>query len=387
MIRGEGGKGLEDKNEENKIITSKIVKNRIHSGILRVRNDVCSKQNTWVILLWLVLVVVILYQGRQLHAMRTEVNALKEGIDAKFMMITNGINSLQSNVVYEVNDEVGSLLTQTMSEVDSYDIRYLDVDFANHMVTVEITLNLKSYEKDANYQATILNLSDSSTTTKVFEGDYLIRKCTLVLSDETNYTMSFEKETLSGGTKLTSGSIDLFIRDKISNRTTVKENSSFRNESSAILQFVINNNTFQNDSASIEKVEAVLSYLEEEFLTIQLSEVPLDYNYADLSGDQGMSSSSVTSSSTVSSNSTNTGVWTTSPVESGEIDEAEDIQNISEYEQRRFQLDVTMDTIRNSLSSEHREKIKFADININMVITYKDGTKTTLNDISRFIDL
>lgn len=378
----------EDENKDsqfNHLEDNQLRVNRkcLHNIMLRIKKDLSSTNHAWVILLWLILLVVNLYQGSQIYKMRTEMKMLQESVDAKFEMITNGINYLQYNTADEVTGRVGTLLNQSMSEVDSYSIRYTDVNLTDHIVTVEITTKLKRYENDAIYQATILNLGDHSTTTEVLEGDQLIRTCTLVLSYENNYTIDISRVNKSGGAKITVEPISLLIPDMILNRTIIQATSAFRNNVQAIALYEFSNNTYHNENASIDHVEAILSYQSNEFMTILLSEVPLDYNSATLSEEGGKSSSTVSSSVTTSSNTADVNDSATTVLDKSRGMSENELEAVSEYEQRKFELDVTLDTIRMNLSSEDSKHILFTDIQVYLVVTYKDGSKVRLKDAVR----
>ena len=358
---------------------------RIHNAILRIGKDLSSKQHAWIIILWVVLLVIILYQGRQIHEMRTEVTMLQESVDAKFMMITNGISYLQNNMVNEVTGEVEALYTQTMSELDSYQIRYTDVDFAKQTVTVELQLNLKSYENNSTYQSTILNLGDNTTNSVAFEGDKLIRACTFLLSTENNYTMSIEKENDNGGTKLTTESIPLSMYDEMSNRTQIISEYSAYSEYEAKKQILFRNTTFGDESGSIERVDAILSYQDQEFLTLELSEVPVESNSLEVSGEVGTSSSSVSLSVTGSDDKTVQVDPATSKIEELGVEGMTDLaKDASDYELREFEFGVTLDTIRSSLSMHYSENMSFTDLKISFLITYENGTQVTKDESAGF---
>lgn len=129
----------------------------------------------------------------------------------------------------------------------------------------------------------------------------------------------------------------------------------------------LRNRTYGFEEAKIKKVEAILSYYNEEFATIQMTESTGEGTM--IQGEYGESSSTVSSSYSSS--------YSSYKDNSAAIREDDEYSVDTKEEIKEYEMKLTEDEIREMLGYSEKEEVAFYDVMFQLKITFYDGTSTT----------
>lgn len=339
---------------------------QIQKKIDELKGGLQSLKHRWLGVLWVITIFIILSQNKKIRTLNNQMQILQNGINnvnGLLMSVDSDVRRLDDSVAEQVEQR----MQQVMSEMNSYEIKYTEINPVKEEVTAKIIMNLKRYDKSAEYYAEVKSLGGERTIEEKFIGDGIQRICTLALPADSNYSVAFYKRTSEGGELLSMEDITIAAVDCLNDRVEYSSMGSTRGNGIMARTVELRNHTYGFEDARIGKVEAILSYYSKEFATIQMTEST--GAGTTIQGQYGDSSSTVSGSY---SSSYHTDGYS-STIE-------DDIYSVNpEDEVKSYELYLTEDEVRELLGVSEEEEVAFYDVMFQIKVTFRDGTSRILD--------
>lgn len=336
---------------------------QIQEQLKRFQKNVMMGQNRYLLILCGILMLIIIGQGIHIGRMRRELNQ----INTSLVRLNNEIRDSRSymyGMSGNIADEISHRMEEVNSEMESYSVKYTDINPSENTVTVKVNVRLKSYDNQSNYQVQIYNQQKDVVTFQNLEGEGLQRACLLMLPANADYSLDVMKTGDDGGARLTQESIFVTPKTELAERTKVESGSSFISDGKIERKFLLSNHTYEHMSALIAKVEAAIYYGDEAITNLPMTEVSLEDETSVMTGNSGTTSTTSQSVSVRSDNNTEPDIL--------KPDVGEEV--------RMFMLSTTMEDLRSQLPTTVEDTISFHAFTVQLIVTYEDGSTMTLND-------